>query len=46
MPNCPQRELQDQIKQTRISQMEYLRGHQKHTFSEAELPQTSRDEVG
>ena len=46
MPNCPQHELQDQIKQTRISQMEYLREHQKHTFSEAELPQPSRDEVG
>jgi len=23
--------------------LEYFRGHQKHTFSEAELPQPSRD---
>ena len=29
--NCPQLELQDQIKFPRISQLEYFRGHQKHT---------------
>ena len=34
VPNCPQQELQDQIKFPRISQLEYLRGRQKHTFSE------------
>ena len=43
VPNCPRLELQDQIKFSRISQLEYFRGHQKHTFSEAELPQPSRD---
>ena len=46
VPNYPQPELQDQIKFPRISRLEYLRGHQKHTFSEAELPQPSRDEIG
>ena len=34
VPNCPQLELQDQIKFPRISQLEYLRGHQKHTPSQ------------
>ena len=43
VPNCPWLELQDQIKFPRISQLEYFRGHQKHTFSEAELLQPSRD---
>ena len=46
VPNCPQQELQNQIKFLRISPLQYLRGHQKHTFSETELPQPSRDEVG
>ena len=46
VPNCPQQELQNQIKFPKISPLEYLRGHQKHTFSEAELPQPSRGEVG
>jgi len=32
-PNRPQPELQDQIKFPRISQLEYFRGHQKHTPS-------------
>ena len=44
--NCPQPEFQDQTKHYQISQSEYFRGHQKHTFSKAELPQPSRDEVG
>ena len=46
VPNCPQQELQNQIKFSRISPLEYLKGHQKHTISEAELPQPSRGEVG
>ena len=46
VPNCPQQELQNQIKFPRISPLEYLRGHQKYTFSETELPQPSRGEVG
>jgi len=32
--NYPQPELQDQIKFPRISQLEYIRGHQKHTPSQ------------
>ena len=44
--NCPQQELQNQIKFPRISPLEHLRGHQKQTFSDAELPQPSRGEVG
>ena len=45
--NCPQPEFQDQTKHYQISQSEYFRGHQKHTFSEqAELPQPSRDMIG
>ena len=46
VPNCPQQEFQNQIKFPRISPLEYLRGHQKYTFSETELPQPSRGEVG
>ena len=37
----PLQELQNQIKFPRISPLEYLRRHQKHTFSEEELPQPS-----
>ena len=34
VPSCPRLELQNQIKFPRISQLEYLRGHQKHTPSQ------------
>jgi len=34
VPNCSRLELQDQIKFPRISQLEYFRGHQKHTPSQ------------
>ena len=46
LPNYPQHEFQNQIKFPRISRLEYLKGHQKHTFSKTEPPQPSRGEVG